>query len=57
MKFMIKIVKVKYMRRNHKNQLNMVKVGGNYSPLFTIDADHFDLRARAVFVSIYEKVS
>jgi len=53
----LKISKVKYMRRNHENQMNMVKTGGNYSPLFTIVAIDFDLRAQAVFVSTYEKVS
>lgn len=54
---MIKIIKVKYMQRYHENQWNMAKNRGNYSPLFTIVAIDFDLRARAVFVSTYEKVS
>ena len=54
---MIKIDKVKYMQRCHKNQLNMAKNRGNYSPLFTIVAIDFDLRARAVFMGTYEKVS
>lgn len=54
---MIKMGKVKYMQRYHKNQLNMAKTRGNYSPLFTIVAIDNDLRVRAVFVSTYEKVS
>jgi len=54
---MLKISKVEYMQRYHKNQLDMVKVWGNRSPLFTIVAIDNDLRVQAVFVSKYEKFS
>jgi len=54
---MLKITKVKYMQKYHKNQLDMVKVWGNRSPLFAIVAIDNYLRAQAVFVSKYEKFS
>jgi len=36
----------------HKTQMNMARGCGNYSPIFAIDVNRDDLRARAVFVNI-----